>query len=96
MSKTLESYKRNIAEVEAYLKGIESSTVQQLQRVQFTKGRDGGGRSAEDQVRELTAVLREFEGGIVGVAGKVTEVREKVQERILGEGDNDGRRRGLY
>lgn len=96
MSKTLETYKRNIAEVEAYLKGIESTTVQQLQRVQFTKGTDGGERSADDQVRELTAVLKEFEEGIVGVAGKVTEVREKVQERILGEGDNNGRRRGLY
>ena len=85
MSKTLESYKRNVAEVEAYLRGVEATTVHQMQRVQFTRGRDGGERSADDQVRELAAVLREFEHGILGVAGKVGGVREKVQERMLGE-----------
>ena len=93
MSRTLENYKRNIAEVEAYLKGVEASTVQQVQRAQFTRGRDGGERSADDQVRELAAVLREFENGILGVAGKVGGVREQVQEVMLGEGGMMGRSR---
>lgn len=95
MSKTLERYKRNIAEVEAYLKGVEASTVQQVQRAQFTRGKDGGERSADDQVRELAAVLREFENGILGVAGKVGGTREQVQEAMLGEGGmGRDRRRG--
>lgn len=96
MEKSLETFKKNIAEVETYLQGVEASTIQQLQRVQFTKGRDGGQRSADDQIRELAAVLREFENGILGVAGKVGGVREQVQETILGEEVNRNRRHGLY
>ena len=96
MEKSLETYKKNIAEVETYLQGVEASTIQQLQRVQFTRGRDGGQRSADDQIRELAAVLREFENGILGVAGKVGGVREQVQEVIIGEEVNRPRRRGLY
>jgi nucleoporin p58/p45 len=96
MDKSLDTFKRNLAEVETYLKGVESSTVQQLQRVQFSRGRDGGQRSADDQVRELAAVLKEFENGILGVAGKVGGVRDQVQSVMLGEGVNGGRRRGMY
>ena len=96
MSKTLDTFKRNIAEVESYLKGVESNTVQQVQRLQFTRGRDGGQRSADDQVRELAAVLREFESGILGVASKVGGVREQVQDVMLGGGAGRSRRRGLY
>ena len=100
MTKTLESFKKNMTEVETYLKGVETSTVQQMQRVQFTRRRDGGQRSADDQVRELAAVLREFESGILGVAGKVGGVREQVQENMLGNYRSDGsgknRRHGQY
>ncbi|MCJ1381119.1 hypothetical protein MMC17_004228 [Xylographa soralifera] len=95
MKKTLDTFQSHILEVETYLRGLEATTVQQMQRLQFTKNRDGGQRSADDQVRELAAVLREFEGGILGVAGKVGGVREKVQEAMLGEGTPRSRRRGL-
>ena len=88
MTKTLDDYKNRIIEVETHLKGIEASTVQQMQQMMFIKNRDGGERSAEDQVRELAAVLREFENGILGVAGKVGGVREKVLEVILGNYGN--------
>ena len=94
MASTLGTFKSHIAEVETYLRGLEAKTVQQMQRLQFTKNRDGGQRSADDQVRELAAVLREFEGGILGVAGKVGGVREKVQEAMLGEQTPRSRRRG--
>ncbi|MCJ1433361.1 hypothetical protein MMC27_002721 [Xylographa pallens] len=94
MARTLGTFQSHIAEVEIYLQGLEASTVQQMQRLQFTKNRDGGQRSADDQVRELAAVLREFEGGILGVAGKVGGVREKVQEAMLSEGTPRSRRRG--
>lgn len=98
MSKTLEGYKQSLAEVEAYLQGIEANTFQQMQQISFTHGQDGRGKSAEDQVRELAAVLREFENGILGVASKVGGAREKVQEIMLG-GDllnNTGNRTRRY
>ncbi|MCJ1472436.1 Nucleoporin nup49/NSP49 (Nuclear pore protein nup49/NSP49) [Lambiella insularis] len=96
MTKSLDNFKNHLAEVEIYLKGIEATTVQQMQRVEFTRSRDGGQRSADDQVRELAAVLREFEGGILGVAGKVGGVRVQVQEAMLEEATNQGRRLGRF
>ncbi|KAL8925950.1 MAG: hypothetical protein Q9172_002003 [Xanthocarpia lactea] len=94
MSKSLDNYKRNIAEAEKYLKGIETNTVTQLQQLSLTQGQDGQGKSAEDQVRELAAVLKEFENGIINVAGKVGGVREKVQGAILDDyGSYNGRNR---
>ncbi|CAL8578567.1 hypothetical protein XPA_004334 [Xanthoria parietina] len=91
MSKSLDSYKKNIVEVENYLNGIETSTATQLQQLFLTRGQDGLGKSAEDQVRELAAVLKDFENGIINVAGKVGGVREKVQEAVLGgHGVNNG------
>ncbi|KAL8669772.1 MAG: hypothetical protein Q9168_005650 [Polycauliona sp. 1 TL-2023] len=95
MSKSLDNYKKNIGEVESYLKGIEVNTVTQLQQLSLTRGQDGHGKSAEDQVRELAAVLKDFEQGIIGIAGKVGGVREKVQEVVLDDSGsyNGGNRR---
>ncbi|KAI4142163.1 MAG: hypothetical protein LQ341_003280 [Variospora aurantia] len=92
MSNLLHGYQRNIGEVEAYLKGIEGNTIQQMQQFLFTRGHDGQGKSAEDQVRELAAVLKEFENSILNVAGKVGGVREKMTEVMLGDhGSQTGR-----
>lgn len=90
MSKTLDNYKSSIAEVESYMKGIEANTMQQMQRMMFVRGRDGGKRSAEDQVRELAAVLREFENGILGVAGRVGGARETILGMMLGDSGDAG------
>lgn len=84
MSNTLNTYNRNIIEVEDYLKGVESNTMQQMQQTTFTRTGDGDQKSAEDEVRELAVVLREFGNGIMGVATKVGDTREKVQEHMLG------------
>lgn len=92
MAGTLEGYRRSVRDIEAHLKGVEANTVQQMQQLAFTRGRDGGQRSAEDQVRELAAVLREFENGIMAVAGKVGGAREGVTELIVnGAGPQNGR-----
>ena len=98
MSQSLQKYQDNLGEVEEYLKGVEVSTMQEMANMQFAKGRDGSERSAEDQYRELAAVFREFDSGILTVAGKVLAVRENVQETILGEDLNSGRarRQGLH
>ncbi|KAL8638417.1 MAG: hypothetical protein Q9228_004428 [Teloschistes exilis] len=83
ISKSLDNYRKNIIEVEAYLKGIEGNTVQQMQQLSFTQGPDNQRKGAEDQVRELAAVFKEFEHGIINVASKVGGVRENVQEVVL-------------
>jgi len=92
MGKTLESYERSVHDIESHLKGVEANTVQQMQQLAFTRGRDGGERSAEDQVRELAAVLREFENAIMAVASKVGGAREGVTELIVGGVGNQGGR----
>ena len=84
ISASMDDYKKNMGEVESYLKGVEASTMHQIQQLMFTHGRNGEDRTAEDQVRELAAVLKEFEAGILGVASKVGGVREMVQEAMLG------------
>ncbi|KZF19321.1 hypothetical protein L228DRAFT_263665 [Xylona heveae TC161] len=90
MKRTLASYTSTVQEIESHLRGVEASTMQQMQQLLFTRGRDGGQRSAEDQIRELAAVLKEFEAGIFGVAGKVGSARENVQEAILGSSNAVG------
>ena len=81
MDRRLEGYMGNIAEIEAHLQLVEANMVVQGQQLMFRKA----GRTPEDRVRELGAVLREFEGGILGVARKVGAVREGVQE-VVSEG----------
>lgn len=93
MSQILSKYKGNITEVETYLRGLEVNLGQQVQQMAFVRGRDGGAQKTDDQIRELAAVLREFETGILGVAGKVGSTREKVQELSLGDLGNGGRAR---
>ena len=84
MTKTLDAYKRNIGQVEAYLKGVESNTMQQMQQMVSNGGQDGGEKSAEEQVRQLAEVLRDFEHAIIGVATRVGVTRDKMQEAKFG------------
>ena len=87
MTKILDAYKRNIGQVEAYLKSVESNTMQQMQQMMFSRGQDGSEKSAEDQVKHLAAVLRDFGHGIDGVATKVGGTKDKIQEVTLGPND---------
>ena len=90
MTKTLDAYKRNIGQVEAYLKGVESNTMQQMQQMMFNRGQNGGEKSAEEQVRQVAAVLRDFEHGITNVATRVGGTRDKIQGVMLGPDDMVG------
>jgi nucleoporin p58/p45 len=59
--------------------------------------KDGEGSLADEKVRELAAVLRDFEKGIFGVAGKIGGAREGVTELVLGgELGGDRRQHGFY
>lgn len=83
MSKTLAGFNQNIAEIEAQLRTLEASTMVQGQQLMFKGDGHGASRSKDDQVRELVAVLREFEMGILSVAGKVGGVREEVTTLVM-------------
>ena len=83
MSKTLAVYKRNVAEVETYLRGVESNAIQEMQRLAVSRNREGGPSTSEDQVKELAFVLRDFESGILGIAARVGGARESVQSVML-------------
>ncbi|KAL8822680.1 MAG: hypothetical protein Q9191_006587 [Dirinaria sp. TL-2023a] len=74
LTKTLNSHKGRMSEVQAYLDGLEVSMVNRMQQLIFAHGEEGGSKSVEDQVKELAAVLREMESGISGVAGKIPEI----------------------
>jgi len=83
MSKTLGAYRQNIGEIEAHLHTVETSTVVQAQQAMLQRGKDGGRRSRADGMRELIAVLKQFEAGIVAVAGRVGGAREEVEQLIV-------------
>ena len=87
MTKTLDAYKRNVGQVEAYLQDVESNTIKQIEQTMFNRGQDRGEKSAEEQVRQLAAVLRDFEHGITGVAARVGGTRDKIQEIVLSSDD---------
>ncbi|KAI9757963.1 MAG: hypothetical protein M1815_005597 [Lichina confinis] len=108
MSQKLEAYQRNLSEIESHLRTVESRVWQQLQELGFSRNNNnsinsisnnnGTARSAEDQLIELAGVLRDFEQGIRGVAGRVATVREDVQGLTLadiGGSKLDGRGDGL-
>jgi len=95
LARTLASYSQNIAEIEAHLRTLEGSVVQQAQQMMFMRGQNGQGRSREEHIREIGGTLREFEDGIVKVARRVGQAREEVlgvvEEGAGGAGGGDGR-----
>lgn len=78
MKDTLGTYKKSLAEIEAHIRNVEMGVAQMGGQMAFRRG-----KGKEEQVRELVAVLREFEAGIMGMAARVGEAREGVQEVIL-------------
>ena len=84
MFTTLDACQRGIAEVDDYLQSLEMKIAQQLQQSRSIHGNGRKKTGAGDQIRDLALVLREFEGGILGVAGRVGETREVLQSTILG------------
>ncbi|KAI4725978.1 hypothetical protein E4T49_06304 [Aureobasidium sp. EXF-10728] len=90
MQKTLDTYTSHLAEIEAHLRVVEGSTVQQAHQIAAQRAGGRAGNSA-DNVRELAETLRGFEGGILGAAGLVGSCREGVNELILGKIGGDPR-----
>lgn len=85
MKTKLDTYKNHIGQVEQHLRGVEAATMNQLQQLANGRGASGiGGPDATEQRLELMAVLREFEDGVLAVAGNVGNTRDAMQQLQLG------------
>ncbi|KFY40723.1 hypothetical protein V494_03353 [Pseudogymnoascus sp. VKM F-4513 (FW-928)] len=95
MDQTISTYKENISEIELHLRGVERSLMQAGSNI----GRNG---QDKNEVENLVGVLRDFEMGILEVAGRVGGAREGVQSLQLGHFidpvsvNGNGKRRGVY
>jgi nucleoporin p58/p45 len=93
MKSTLAKYKGRIGEIELHLRTVEANIMQ----AQVARG-----VNPTDSIQELAAVFRDFEMGILGVAGEVGGVRESFQRLALGGFVDEnirhgsGKRRGVY
>jgi nucleoporin p58/p45 len=95
LAETLDRNKKQLAEIELHLRGLEGQLIQAAHNL------NGGASAGNSQLQEVGAVLREFEVGILGVAGAVGNAREGVNALEMGNfmqsagRDNTGRR-GVY
>ena len=100
LAATLESYQKHIVEIEQHLRGVEGSSAAQLNAL--IAKRNGSFAGNEDPMEQLTGALRDFEEGLLGVAGNVGAAREGVQGLQLGRfpasrnGAKKGSRSGVY
>ena len=84
MFASLKTYSRGIHEVDDYLQSLEVKIAEQLRQSKAARRNSKSKGSAEQQIRDLATVLREFEGGIIGVAGKMGATRESLQSIVFG------------
>lgn len=82
MADQMRKYEKNLTEIELHMHGVSDSLVEQLQRMMATKN---GGSSGDEKIQELVSVLRDFEQGILKVAGDVGSAREGMTRLQLGD-----------
>ena len=82
MDEQLKKLQKNLGEIETHMLGVQSSVLEQLQRVSNTK--PNGQEGADNGAAELVAVLREFEASIMQVATVVGGAREGMTALQLG------------
>ncbi|KAK4155386.1 hypothetical protein C8A00DRAFT_13561 [Chaetomidium leptoderma] len=82
MDDMMKKFEKNLGEIEVHLHGVQGNMLEQMQRVasQSKSAVQGG---VDERVVELAAVLRDFEEGILKVAGVVGGVKEGVTELQL-------------
>ncbi|KAI0529935.1 hypothetical protein GGR58DRAFT_525610 [Xylaria digitata] len=83
MGEQMKKYERNLTEIELHMHGVSDSLVEQLQQVMATKNSASSGTDA--RIQELVGVLRDFEQGILKVAGDVGSAREGMTRLQLGD-----------
>ncbi|KAI0198125.1 hypothetical protein F4808DRAFT_473066 [Astrocystis sublimbata] len=95
MGEQAQKYDRNLTEIESHMHGVSDNLVEQLQRMMATK--NNGSSGVDERIQELVSVLRDFEQGILKVAGDVGSAREGVTRLQLGDFmDNKHNTNGVY
>lgn len=90
MKGVLGNYTGNLKEIEDHLHGVEATLNRQISDFVSSKSRDGAGAASKSTVNELAAVLADVEAGIMGVATRLSNVSEQVQD-LSGQQSRDGR-----
>lgn len=76
MSTKLAMYHKHISEIEQHLRGVEANSAHQLSLLVAKK--NGNSSIEESSFDQLAGVLRDFETGLLNVAGKVGATRKGV------------------
>lgn len=85
MNEVVERYRKNLKEIEDHLHGVEFELHQQINSLASAKSKDGGsGYKSTPRVSELAGTLGDVETAILGVASRLGNVKEEVQEMTLG------------
>jgi len=92
MEAQLKRLEKNLGEIELHMHGVQANLLEQRNAA---SGRNGLQGSPEEKVAELAAVLKDFEEGILKVAGVVGGAREGMTELqlkpLMGGGRNAAR-----
>ncbi|EAU37346.1 conserved hypothetical protein [Aspergillus terreus NIH2624] len=84
MGGVLETYTRNLKEIEDHLHGVEATLDRQIHEFVASRSRDSSTATPKTMLNDLAAVLGDVETGILGVAGRLGAVTEQAQEVVLG------------
>jgi nucleoporin p58/p45 len=95
MNNVLDKYRQTLKEIEGHLGGVEVSLTRQINDAAACRSRESGSGALQPTSRssELAATLRDVEMAILGVAGRLGNIKEQGQELILGPvlvGGNNG------
>lgn len=92
MKGVLTRYTGNLKEIEDHLHGVEATLNRQISDFVSSKSREGAAGTPRSTINELSGVLSDVEAGIMGVATRLSNVSEQVQDLSIGQQSlGDGR-----
>ncbi|KAJ5800436.1 uncharacterized protein N7518_002504 [Penicillium psychrosexuale] len=92
MKEVLTRYTGNLKEIEDHLHGVEATLNRQISDFVSSKSREGSAGTPRSSLSELSGVLADVEAGIMGVATRLSNVSEQVQDLSIGQQSlGDGR-----
>ncbi|KAJ5497487.1 hypothetical protein N7463_009474 [Penicillium fimorum] len=92
MKEVLTRYTGNLKEIEDHLHGVEATLNRQISDFVSSKSREGAAGTPRSTISELSGVLSDVEAGIMGVATRLSNVSEQVQDLSIGQQSlSDGR-----
>ncbi|KAJ5178582.1 uncharacterized protein N7500_001281 [Penicillium coprophilum] len=92
MKEVLTRYTGNLKEIEDHLHGVEATLNRQISDFVSSKSREGAAGTPRSTISELSGVLSDVEAGIMGVATRLSNVSEQVQDLSIGQQSlGDGR-----